>query len=376
MGGRASRERQPVHQGPRSFYIVLGEPSIRYSRSRTTGPLIYDVNFDAFKGENSGEHAETIELSSGVPTKQDFVLHPCDPQSQANGYTLHFEITRRGKPAKLVEVYAGVSIEYVPLEGIRIGQAKESQNPFCVMRTEDFDPTQVGVETTAPILIPQLNRATFSEVTASADGGSPILLGRRLVGAPIAIVVVMDCTAVADEEAEKASASEEGPQNNPITTKTSKPSHPELSEVKLYTFLDFPPEAFESDRAFLQLPLSRPTSVRQLPVNSGDRVGGTPHPAQTTAGDYKGYVVKQLLQIGAEVYELDEIFDLGAAELANDDEEEDDAALCVICLTHPKDTTILPCRHMCLCYDCAGQLRLATNKCPICRADIERVMTL
>ena len=41
---------------------------------------------------------------------------------------------------------------------------------------------------------------------------------------------------------------------------------------------------------------------------------------------------------------------------------------CVICLTEPRDTTVIPCRHMCLCYECALQLRLNTNRCPICRA--------
>ena len=41
---------------------------------------------------------------------------------------------------------------------------------------------------------------------------------------------------------------------------------------------------------------------------------------------------------------------------------------CVICLTEPRDTTVIPCRHMCLCHECALQLRLNTNRCPICRA--------
>lgn len=40
---------------------------------------------------------------------------------------------------------------------------------------------------------------------------------------------------------------------------------------------------------------------------------------------------------------------------------------CVVCLSEKRDTTVLPCRHMCMCYDCAQQLRFAGNKCPICR---------
>ncbi|EPY28069.1 hypothetical protein AGDE_10566 [Angomonas deanei] len=85
-------------------------------------------------------------------------------------------------------------------------------------------------------------------------------------------------------------------------------------------------------------------------------------------------IARQFLQIGAEVYVLDDVFDLGAED--DDDEEDEDADLCVICMFNQKDTTILPCRHMCTCYECAGQLRLGTNRCPICRSEIERVITL
>ncbi len=41
---------------------------------------------------------------------------------------------------------------------------------------------------------------------------------------------------------------------------------------------------------------------------------------------------------------------------------------CVICLSLPRDTTVLPCRHMCLCQQCARELRAGNQKCPICRA--------
>ena len=48
-----------------------------------------------------------------------------------------------------------------------------------------------------------------------------------------------------------------------------------------------------------------------------------------------------------------------------------DARACVICMTEPRDTTVLPCRHMCMCSECAKVLRLQSNKCPICRTSIE-----
>jgi len=45
-----------------------------------------------------------------------------------------------------------------------------------------------------------------------------------------------------------------------------------------------------------------------------------------------------------------------------DDDEE-----CVICLTEPKDTTILPCNHFAVCSECFGKI----ETCPICRSKIE-----
>lgn len=41
-----------------------------------------------------------------------------------------------------------------------------------------------------------------------------------------------------------------------------------------------------------------------------------------------------------------------------------------------RDTTVLPCRHMCVCSECAQQLRFQTNKCPICRTNIESLLQI
>jgi hypothetical protein len=49
-------------------------------------------------------------------------------------------------------------------------------------------------------------------------------------------------------------------------------------------------------------------------------------------------------------------------------ESEEERSVCVICLTNLKDTLILPCRHLCLCHECANMTRAqAYGKCPICR---------
>ncbi|TPP55238.1 Zinc finger, C3HC4 type (RING finger) family protein [Leishmania donovani] len=53
-------------------------------------------------------------------------------------------------------------------------------------------------------------------------------------------------------------------------------------------------------------------------------------------------------------------------------DEED--GLCVICLTNPKDTAVMPCRHMCMCKDCGEQLLKHKPVCPVCRAPISTLL--
>lgn len=45
----------------------------------------------------------------------------------------------------------------------------------------------------------------------------------------------------------------------------------------------------------------------------------------------------------------------------------DDGKECVVCLSSDRDTIVLPCRHLCLCAECAENLRSRVDKCPICR---------
>lgn len=54
--------------------------------------------------------------------------------------------------------------------------------------------------------------------------------------------------------------------------------------------------------------------------------------------------------------------------------EQEEERLCVICLVNDRDTTVLPCRHMCMCHECAQELRKQTSKCPICREHVESLL--
>lgn len=50
------------------------------------------------------------------------------------------------------------------------------------------------------------------------------------------------------------------------------------------------------------------------------------------------------------------------------DEGEDKE--CLICLTEPKNTIIMPCGHMCVCGDCGKTIIDKKYTCPICRGPI------
>ncbi|XP_058094439.1 probable E3 ubiquitin-protein ligase LOG2 [Magnolia sinica] len=92
-------------------------------------------------------------------------------------------------------------------------------------------------------------------------------------------------------------------------------------------------------------------------------------------GEYQVRVVKQILWVEGMRYELQEIYGIGNTVSSNFD-ENDPGKECVICLSEPRDTTVLPCRHMCMCSGCAELLRFQTNRCPICRQPVERLLEI
>uniref|UniRef100_A0A0D9V142 RING-type E3 ubiquitin transferase n=1 Tax=Leersia perrieri TaxID=77586 RepID=A0A0D9V142_9ORYZ len=91
--------------------------------------------------------------------------------------------------------------------------------------------------------------------------------------------------------------------------------------------------------------------------------------------EYGVQVVQQILWVNGIRYVLHEIY--GIANRTDKNVHEDDSGKeCVVCLSEPRDTTVLPCRHMCLCRECAQLLRYQTNKCPICRQPVERFLEI
>ncbi|PON80172.1 43kDa postsynaptic protein [Parasponia andersonii] len=84
-------------------------------------------------------------------------------------------------------------------------------------------------------------------------------------------------------------------------------------------------------------------------------------------------VIRQILWVDGVRYELRDIFGIASSSVEGFN-DNDPGKECVICMTEPKDTFVVPCRHMCMCSECAKELRLQSNKCPICRQPIEELV--
>lgn len=50
--------------------------------------------------------------------------------------------------------------------------------------------------------------------------------------------------------------------------------------------------------------------------------------------------------------------------------ELNDSFKCCVCMDNLRDTVIFPCKHCCLCYMCLKTVQ-RTNRCPICRGEVE-----
>ena len=103
-------------------------------------------------------------------------------------------------------------------------------------------------------------------------------------------------------------------------------------------------------------------------------------------------VERQKIWVEGTQYELQEIYGMettaaagqqgtagsgAAAGRTLDHVAMDDANECVICLSEPRNTTVMPCRHMCLCRDCADILRYQDgSKCPVCRAPVVQLLVI
>ncbi|GIY08704.1 e3 ubiquitin ligase Rnf157 [Caerostris darwini] len=90
--------------------------------------------------------------------------------------------------------------------------------------------------------------------------------------------------------------------------------------------------------------------------------------------------LKQKLYVDGLCYLLQEIYGIENKNVKPpelpEEEIEDTGFDCVICMSEPRDTLILPCRHLCLCNGCSDSLRYQANNCPICRAPFRALLQI
>jgi hypothetical protein len=339
------------------------------------------------------EHAETLQTICNVSTKQQFGL-----KKVAGGHKLVFRLDclPHACPTR-VQVMVGVKIVYREAVGLRVLPSDPENEQFVVLEQKRFN-SHVDIDIARMAAI---NMDKLSPCSNAGDLQAP----RSLLACPIAIVVESDVFYDAGDGTGSSTGGEADDEERPTVHKHIQ-----------YTFLDFKKEAIKKAAASAASSHSgggatadgshADLEMTTVASGVGGSVGGEPLVPLT--------LLKQLLDVDGEVFELDDVYDLGgdvrptappqparrgeeeSGGAAGDDPGEgtspaavagtntaaaaafDDVVVedvCVVCLCNPKDTTILPCRHMCLCADCAGQLRNATNKCPICRQQIGKLLT-
>jgi hypothetical protein len=92
-------------------------------------------------------------------------------------------------------------------------------------------------------------------------------------------------------------------------------------------------------------------------------------------------VKRQKMEWNNQAYEIQEIYGIDSSDLESKRARAtmaDTNKECSVCLSEKIDTIILPCRHMCLCVNCAKELatKRAGKKCPICRENSEGFVRL
>ncbi|GBG71477.1 hypothetical protein CBR_g8893 [Chara braunii] len=93
-------------------------------------------------------------------------------------------------------------------------------------------------------------------------------------------------------------------------------------------------------------------------------------------GFYGINVIKQVIWVDGVSYVLHDIFGIDRSRDEKTSVNEDHSKECVICLAENRDTLALPCRHLCMCSECAKALRYQTNKCPICRSELHSLLVI
>ncbi|CEF60857.1 Zinc finger, RING-type domain and Zinc finger, RING/FYVE/PHD-type domain-containing protein [Strongyloides ratti] len=84
---------------------------------------------------------------------------------------------------------------------------------------------------------------------------------------------------------------------------------------------------------------------------------------------------RQKLFVDGVLYLLQEVYGIENKEYETSMIDENGSE-CIICMSDIRDTVILPCRHLCICNNCAETLRYKQNNCPICRSPFRALLQM
>ncbi|KAL4475543.1 hypothetical protein ABPG72_009232 [Tetrahymena utriculariae] len=106
---------------------------------------------------------------------------------------------------------------------------------------------------------------------------------------------------------------------------------------------------------------------------------------QSKQNEFLPFLKKQVLELNNESYEISEIYGVENTDLVHQEAAEQKQANmddcnkeCIICMTDLIDTVIMPCKHMCICVECAKtfQQKKSNRLCPVCRKEIESFLRI
>lgn len=114
------------------------------------------------------------------------------------------------------------------------------------------------------------------------------------------------------------------------------------------------------------------TSSGASASSSSSAAPSSSNASSSATSKYDARVLRQKLFVNGSTYNVYDIFGVEADDPSAID--SDIQSSCVICMSEPRTTIVMPCRHMCLCEGCAESLKVQSVKCPICRGPVRGLL--
>jgi hypothetical protein len=341
--------------GPKSFYLVVGGPPITY-RYPGQGPLIYNIDLPQDRGPQQIEAAKTVRNAVNITHKSGIRLLQRSKSDFREGFYLSFLIDAAPDVEFTLSIFANAQVTLQPSVGIVLTPAPRQgggpQHIFKLYSESSLlraDGRGLQFKCQTPILVHDLEKIRFPEKfslsSQTNDDDSPAY-------APIVIQVSYNLMV-------NDGLKPEGTVRKQVFTTCLKVD-PKMAESANKSVDGTPCIVVSGARSFLQIDDEIFEVNDVFDAGDGAVVGpkeSAASPAPRTEGE-------------------EEMVDMSQPPTSPAAEEDDEANACVVCLTNPKDTTVMPCRHLCLCSECAAIVKHQSNKCPVCRTPIEKLLAL